>query len=426
MGQQVSKSFENIGEIVGDAVQQALGADAVAAVGTDHILDLGKDILSTTATVEAFTGTLLNRITEVTIMKQDYDAPLPDMFYNTKEFGLWQVRCYPQLQNIISEYNFYNPWKDATHPAGSTIPDRKDLSSLENSLYKANTAAKIFGDHTSDFTVPISIGVEQMKTAFLSWEEMDKYVSYIRGNVRLTINAYMQALAYMHISGAIAYASTNHTIHLLTEYNGINGGNLTAQQALVNKDFLRYALERFAEVSDNMRIITQGVFNNGDVPSFTSEENRRIVVLNHFDKAVRFYARPDTYHDELIKVDNGKYKALPMWQGISAGGANDAFNFANASKIIIDVSEANQRDGNGIAAYLREHGGAGYDSSTGTFTINNVVGMIYDSYSVAITMDKVKTTGSYMAVSDTWQEFTSIGVNKVVDGNMNMVVFTLD
>lgn len=424
MAQNVSKLFENIGEVVGEALTQALGTEAVAAVGTDHILDLGTDITATQATTEAFTGTMINRITSTMIMKKDYNPPLPDVFYSTREFGLWQVRCYPQLQNIIAEYNFWNPWKDGTTPAGSPIPARKDLSALENSLYRANTAAKIFGDHTGDFTVPISIGTEQLKTAFTGWSAMEDFVSYIRGNVRLTIDAYMQALTYMHVAGAIAYASTYHTVHLLTEYNETAGTTLTWKKALKDKDFLRYALERMSGVMDNMRILTQGAFNNGEVPSFTNNEDHRTLLLTEFARSIQYYARPDTYHDDVIGI--GEFRTLPMWQGISAGTDGDDFAFANASKIMIDASQSNQRDGNGIAAYLRENGGTNYDSQTGTFTLQNVVGLIYDKYAIAVTMDKVKTTGSYMAVSDTWQEFTSIGVNRVVDGNMNMVVFTLD
>ena len=58
--------------------------------------------------------------------------------------------------------------------------------------------------------------------------------------------------------------------------------------------------------------------------------------------------------------------------------------------------------------------------------MNNVVALVKDRRSIGICPFKEKSTTSYTACADFWNEYLQILVNYILDANFSMVAFIID
>lgn len=135
---------------------------------------------------------------------------------------------------------------------------------------------------------PISITRDQMQMAFTSWEQMNTFLSGIYTNVQNTVELAMEAYAHMLVSCGIAISDkgTQTAIHLLTE--GKAAGVLTqadtAEEALKNEVFIRWAMRRISNIRKYMKRYTTA-FNNGSIPTFTNDADNKMALLTDFANA---------------------------------------------------------------------------------------------------------------------------------------------
>ena len=59
-------------------------------------------------------------------------------------------------------------------------------------------------------------------------------------------------------------------------------------------------------------------------------------------------------------------------------------------------------------------------------TISNCIAFAYDNKAIGINNERVKTTSSYTASADFWNEFVHIYMNYILDSDYSMVAFLLD
>ena len=159
----------------------------------------------------------------------------------------------------------------------------------------------------------MTITEDQLETAFTGPEQMGGFISAIFGEVRNAIEIALENLGRACINNFIANtAGTAREIKLVTEYNGL-GGNVTAANALTNKDFLNYAFRRINEHIDYFQDMST-MFNDGTATRHTPKNDIRIKLLSPFVRAAETVTQYAAFHETLVDV-SGAYTPVSYWQG---------------------------------------------------------------------------------------------------------------
>ena len=385
-------------KITQEAVAQTMGADYMSEHGgikeieSFRLPDIGEDVLNS-GTVDQYVKAILTQLGKMYVDSKAYAAELPSLFIDSFEWGGYLERVYFKPQDLIQDemYNLVD---------GNTYEDHK--------FYQPKASAKIF-EEVKNIMTPISIVADQIKEAFQGWDQMNAFLSGIQNNVNNTLPLASEAYAHMLIQCGIAVAekNTHHSVHLLTEAisKKVLSEGTTAAAALESPEFLRFALKRIAQVKKNMKRYTVA-FNNGQIPTFTNDADAKIALLTDFTTAAGFTARANTFNANELNI--GDYDEVACWQA-----------FADTSKANFDYSTNSTIK---IAADSTNKLGIG----TEAVTITDVIGVLYDTRAMGISLTKSKVTSNYTAIADFWNEYHHKQVNYILDPNFNIVTFKLD
>ena len=385
-------------KITQEAVAQTMGTDYMSEKGglkeieSFRLPDIGEDVLNS-GTVDQYVKSILTQLGKMYVDSKAYAAELPSLFIDSFEWGGYLERVYFKPQDLIQDemYNLVD---------GNTYEDHK--------FYQPKASAKIF-EEVKNIMTPISIVADQIKEAFQGWDQMNAFLSGIQNNVNNTLTLASEAYAHMLIQCGIAVAekNTHHSVHLLTEAiaNKVLATGATAVEALESPEFLRFALKRIAQVKKNMKRYTVA-FNNGQIPTFTNDSDAKLALLTDFTTAAGFTARANTFNANELNI--GDYDEVACWQAFSdTSKAN--FDYSTNSTIKIAADSTNKL-------------GIGTDA----VTITDVIGVLYDTRAMGISLTKSKVTSNYTAIADFWNEYHHKQVNYILDPNFNIVTFKLD
>ena len=385
-------------KITQEAVAQTMGAEYMSEQGgikeieSFRLADIGEDVLNS-GTVDQYVKSILTQLGKMYVDSKAYAAELSSLFIDSFEWGGYLERVYFKPQDLIQDemYNLVD---------GTTYEDHK--------FYQPKASAKIF-EEVKNIMTPISIVTDQIKEAFQGWDQMNAFLSGIQNNVNNTLTLASEAYAHMLIQCGIAVAekNTQHSVHLLTEAiaKKVLTTGATASEALESPEFLRFALKRIAQVKKNMKRYTVA-FNNGQIPTFTNDADAKIALLTDFTTAAGFTARANTFNANELNI--GDYDEVACWQA-----------FADTSKANFDYSTNSTIK---IAADSTNKLGIG----TEAVTITDVIGVLYDTRAMGISLTKSKVTSNYTAIADFWNEYHHKQVNYILDPNFNIVTFKLD
>ena len=385
-------------KITQEAVAQTMGSDYMSEKGglkeieSFRLADIGEDVLNS-GTVDQYVKSILTQLGKMYVDSKAYAAELPSLFIDSFEWGGYLERVYFKPQDLIQDemYNLVD---------GATYEDHK--------FYQPKASAKIF-EEVKNIMTPISIVADQIKEAFQGWDQMNAFLSGIQNNVNNTLTLASEAYAHMLIQCGIAVAekNTHHSVHLLTEAiaKKVLATGATAAEALESPEFLRFALKRIAQVKKNMKRYTVA-FNNGQIPTFTNDADAKLALLTDFTTAAGFTARANTFNANELNI--GDYDEVACWQA-----------FADTSKANFDYSTNSTIK---IAADSTNKLGIG----TEAVTITDVIGVLYDTRAMGISLTKSKVTSNYTAIADFWNEYHHKQVNYILDPNFNIVTFKLD
>lgn len=390
--------FENVIELTQKALAQSMGdtymeqTGALADLPVEKLIDIGKDVLDADNTTEKFTKALVSVIGAFELIQCEVKEEFTDLFVAGMEWGGFLERAYYGLADFIED------------PMWNTV-NGTSYANIEHKFYQPSVSAKVFNECKAGM-IPISIQRDTLKEAFTSFENLNRYVSGIHASVQNTIKMIRKAYARMCVAAAIAESvkATETSIHLLTDAisEGVVASGTTATEALNDKAFLAYASKRISTIRDYMKVESTA-FNNGTVIAAASDV--KLKILSEFEKQLRYVLRADTFNEKLVSMDD--YESITCWQGVTDG--SNTFNFANLAKIKI-AADADNKLGLG----------------TDAVEIDNCIAVLYDRRALGFTFNKLKTTSSYTACADFWNEFAHIWVNLIVDTNCPIVAFTID
>lgn len=386
-------------ELTQKAVAQTMGTEYMeqlgdfAALDSYKLADVGREVTAS-GTVDVYSKKLVGLLGQMVIDEKKYEGAIKSIFVDSFDWGSFVERVYYTPQDLIED----DIWN---------LIDGKVYEN-DHKFFAPHVEAKIF-EEAKSITTPISISDEAMKTAFTGWDQMNKFISGIRTNVQNTIELALQAYSHMLISCAAAVSdqATGTAVHLVTEAiaEGIIASGTTYESARNVEAFQIFAMKRIATIRENMKAYSSA-YNDGTIPTFTTDDDNKMILLSQFSNDLKFVGRRQTYN--LGEIGIGDYETTPAWQAFrDTGVTNFAWSVASAISIGADASN---KIGIGTDAYEAD----------------NIAGLIFDHRALGLCPYRRKVTSSYTASADFWNEFHHLLVNYILDAKFSIVAIFMD
>lgn len=378
-------------EFVNGATQEAVGADVVVREDLSNVVDAGEAIFNANA-VDKYVKALVNRIGKVVFVNRVYGGFAPDIMMDGWEYG-------SVLQKVamgLPEATVNETW------------ELVDGQSYDPNIFHQpkNVVVKFYNDYVT-FEVDMSFTEDQLKMSFTSATEMNGFISMIYTNIEnsMTIKLDMFKMSTIanfigetiktdYASNATSDSSGVRAINLLYLYNQYankSGTDLTADKAMTDPAFIRYASYQIMLTHDRLRAMSV-LFNIGGQPRFTPTDRCKIVMLSDFASAANVYLQSETFHNELTRLPEAE--RVPYWQG-----SGQQFAFNDVSSINIKTSEGNDVQQTGI------------------------IGVMFDRFALGVNNVSRKVTSDYNAKAEFFTNFYKYKAGYFNDFNENFIVF---
>lgn len=384
---------KQIYDLINSVSEEVLGTQELVTDDLTGLVDLGNEVFNQNA-VDNYVKSLVNHIGKVVFVNRPYAGKIPSVLMDAWEFGSVLEKISADLP--VAEEN--KSWD---------LTDGTDYS--QDVFHKPKVTAKFFNSKVT-FEVPVSITERQVKESFSSAEQLNAFLSMIYNAVEKSITIKTDALIMRTINNMIAQtliadsaafgsdatpdyksASTARCVNLLKLYNDNKDTTLTADKALTDPDFIKFASYTIGLYTDRLASISS-VFNIGGKPRFTPRENLHVVLLSDFEKAARAYLYSDTYNKEQVLLPNAE--SVPFWQG-----SGTKYDFASTANITI-----------------KETGGK-------TVEISGVLGVMFDRDALGVCNLNRRVTTNYNAKAEFFNNYYKFDAGYFNDTNENFVVF---
>lgn len=330
---------KQIYELVNGVTKEVLGKEALVTEDLSNVVDLGTELFNANA-VDKYVKTLVNHIGKVVFVNRAYQGGVPSVLMSGWEFG-----------SVLEKIQADMP--EATENESWELEDKKSYD--PNIFYKPKVSAKFFNSKVT-FEVPCSFTDIQVKQSFDNATQLNAFLSMIYNAVEKAMTVKIDGLIMRTINNFIGETIANdygeakvntksgiRAINLLYKYNNTeNKGNtaLTADKAMYNKEFLRYASRQMKLYMSRLTKIST-LFNIGGKERFTPKDLLHVVMLEEFTSAVDTYLESDTFHNELVSLPH--YESVPFWQGSGVD-----YEFSSTSKIDVTTSGGHSVSTTGI------------------------------------------------------------------------------
>lgn len=381
--------INQIGGMLNDVFGEILGQTGlVAAEDLSNIVDIGRALDSGEAfgdNFENYVGKIIDKVGKTIFVDRPYKAQGPNIWKDSWEYGsvLEKVRC------DIGDFQTLNPeW--------ALTPETEfDVFSFT----APGVAAKYFNSKTT-FQVKISLTRKQVRSAFNSATEMNKFISMIENRIMLKMELAKETLTARTIANLIAekFKSGNNVVNLLNLYIEATGDTTTtAETALTNKEFLRFAAKTILMYKEFLAKPSV-LYNDDKYTTFTPADRLQAVFLADLSKALETTLYSDTFNDEFVKLAG--YSNVAYWQG--SGLTN---SFADRSQI--DVLPAS----NGGVGDAQKHSG--------------IVAVLFDEYACMACNEEPDVRSIFNPEGNFYNYWYSFDCSYFNDTAENVVVFTI-
>lgn len=385
---EVKQIFTLINSVSGEV----LGKTDIVQEDLTGVVNLGTEVFNANA-VDNYVKSLVNHIGKVVFVNRPYSGKVPSVLMDAWEFG-------SVLEKISADI-----------PA-ATENDTWDLTDGEtysqDTFHKPTVTAKFFNSKVT-FEVPLSITERQVKESFSSAEQLNGFLSMIYSAVEKSMTIKADALIMRTINNMVAEtlkadkkafggasvnyasASTVRCVNILKLYNENTGTTLTAEKAITDPEFIRFASYQMGLYADRMQTVST-LFNVGAKERFTPLDMLHTVLLSDFAKAAQAYLYSDTYNKEQVLLPNAE--TVPSWQ---ASGKNYDF---------VSVSTINVKSASGEAV-----------------NVSGVLGVMFDRDALGVCNLDRRVTTTYNAKAEFFNNYFKFDAGYFNDTNENFVVF---
>ena len=380
-------------KLLNDVTKEVLGSTELVKEDLTGLVDLGTEVFNQKA-VDNYVKSLVNHIGKVIFVNRPYSGKIPSVLMDSWEFG-----------SVLEKINADIP--DAEENKTWDLVDGQSYS--QDVFHKPVVTAKFFNSKVT-FEVPVSITERQVKESFSNSEQLNAFLSMIYNAVEKAITIKTDALIMRTINNMIGEtliadatafggtgsedyksASTARCVNLLKLYNTQKGTTLTADKAITDPDFIKFASYTIGLYSDRLASISS-VFNIGGKARFTPKENLHIVLLSDFEKAAKTYLYADSYNKDQVLLPNAE--TIPFWQG-----SGKKYDFNSVAHIII-----NETNGTSVE-------------------ISGVLGVMFDRDALGVCNLDRRVTTNYNAKAEFFNNYYKFDAGYFNDTNENFVVF---
>ena len=369
---------------------EVLGKTDLVKEDLTGIVDMGTEVFNQNA-VDNYVKSLVNHIGKVIFVNRPYAGKVPSVLMDAWEFG-------SVLEKISADI------PQATENESWSLTDGQEYS--QDVFHKPTVTAKFFNSKVT-FEVPVSITEKQVKESFSNAEQLNGFVSMIYSAVDKSMTIKADALIMRTINNMVAEtfkadatafangdyskASTNRCVNLLKLYNDKFGTKLTANTAILNPDFIRFASYTIGMYADRLGSIST-LFNIGGKARFTGSDMLHLVLLTDFAKGADTYLYSDTKNYQFVTL--GKHETVPCWQ---ASGQSYSFNDVST----IEVKTASGTD----------------------VKVTGVIGVMFDRDALGVSNLDRRVTSNYNAKAEFFNNYFKFDAGYFNDTNENFVVF---
>lgn len=402
---------KQIYSLINSVSSEVLGKTGIVAEDLTGIVDLGTEVFNQNA-VDNYVKSLVNHIGKVIFVNRPYAGKVPSVLMDAWEFG----SVLEKISADVPEAEENDTW------------NLTDGTSYDQDVFHKPTVTAKFFNSKVTFEVPVSITERQVKESFSSAAQLNGFISMIYAAVEKSMTIKTDALVMRTITNMIAEtvladaqdfgataagdmtganlasASTARCVNLLKLYNDKffpatpgspdptpNPNALTAEKAITDPDFIRFASYVMGTYADRMQSIST-LFNVGGKERFTPKDMLHVVLLSDFAKAAQTYLYSDTFNRGDVLLPQAE--TVPFWQG-----SGTAYDFASTGKI-------NVKESKGKAV-----------------TVTGVLGVMFDRDALGVCNLDRRVTTNYNAKAEFFNNYYKFDAGYFNDTNENFVVF---
>ena len=369
-------------DIVNSVTGEVLGKTDVVNDDLSNLVDVGNEIFDTD-NVDNYVKKLIDRIGKVIFVNRLYAGGVPSVLMDSWEYGSVVEKISADLPEA-DENDSWNLQNGQTYS--------------QDTFYQPKVSAKFFNSKVT-FDVKLSFTTEQVKESFSNVNELNGFISMLETGVKNSMTVKLDGLIMRTINnmtGQILNSANGlQKVNLLTEYNTASGQTLTANKALMDKDFLKFASLTIKKYQARITKMST-LFNAGGKARFTTTDNLHTVLLSDFADSAEVYLMSDTYHNDTVSLPN--HETVPYWQG---SGKSYAFN--DISKIDVKIDAGNK--------------------TPKQVTQTGILGVMFDTNALGVSNLNQRTTTSYNARAEFYTNYYKMDAGYFNDLNENFVVF---
>lgn len=369
-------------DIVNSTTSEVLGKTDVVNDDLSNLVDVGNEIFNSD-NVDNYVKKLIDRIGKVIFVNRLYAGGVPSVLMDSWEYG-----------SVVEKISADMP--EADENDSWNLQDGQTYS--QDTFYQPKVSAKFFNSKVT-FDVKLSFTTEQVKESFSNVNELNGFISMLETGVKNSMTVKLDGLIMRTINnmtGQILNSANGlQKVNLLTEYNAVSGQTLTANKALMDKDFLKFASLTIKKYQARITKMST-LFNAGGKARFTTTDNLHTVLLSDFADSAEVYLLSDTYHNDTVSLPN--HETVPYWQG-----SGKSYAFDDISKIDVKIDAGNK--------------------TPKQVTQTGILGVMFDTNALGVSNLNQRTTTSYNARAEFYTNYYKMDAGYFNDLNENFVVF---
>ncbi len=368
-------------DILGSVTSEVLGKEDVLAEDLSNLVDVGNEIVDT-ENVDNYVKKLIDRIGKVVFVNKLYAGGVPSVLMDSWEFG----SIVEKISADMPEADVNDSWN---------LQDGQTYS--QDTFYQPKVSAKFFNSQVT-FDVKLSFTSKQVQESFTSVNDLNAFLSMLETGVQNSMTVKLDGLIMRTINNMTAQilngGQAMQKVNLLAQYNAANGTTLTADKALLDKGFLKYASLVIKQYQARITKMST-LFNQGGKARFTNTTDLHTVLLSDFSDSADVYLMSDTVHTDTVSLP--QHETVPYWQG---SGTTYGFN---------DVSTIDAKVSTG--------------KTTTEVKQSGILGVMFDTNALGVSNLDQRTTTAYNARAEFYTNFYKLDAGFFNDLDENFVVF---
>ena len=370
-----------IKELVNSSLKEVNGTSVLLKEDLSNVVDVGKELLNNDD-LDRFVKKLVDRVGKTVFNARVYQGSAPSVLMDSWEYG----SVVEKIDSDLPKVEENDSW------------DLQDGKSYDQDIfYQPKVSAKFFNSKVT-FDIPMSFTQTQVKSAFSSATELNSFISMLMTKVQNAMTVHLDGLIMKTINNFTANVINAkkgmQVVNLLDMYNKNSATKVTADNALTNPDFIKFANLMINTYRDRLTKMST-LFNQAGLNKFTPVDNQHLVILSDLASASKVYLESDTYNQDNVKINN--YDTVPYWQG---SGTN--YDFTDTSKIDVAIKDGTQ---------------------TKEISQTGILGVLFDSSALGVSCQNPRTTTAVNARAEFYTNFNKYDAMYYNDLNENFIVF---